>query len=129
MEETMRRIAIIAATLLVSAFGAQAAPQKVLHHPAHRWVAGNPAGIGGLSTASLPLGYKAIVDDSINALQRGSAHPRAHDSACMARQSKLADDIERLAGASAMVQRNPAMIELRTRCMPVHVCINCPTPY
>ena len=83
----MRRIAIIAATLLVSAFGAQAAPQKVLRHPAHRWVAGNPAGIGGLSTASLPLGYKAIVDDSINALQRGSAHPRAHDSACMARQN------------------------------------------
>ena len=128
----MRRIAIIAATLLVSAFGAQAAPQKALHHPAHRWVASNPAGIGGiggLSTASLPPGYRAIVDDAVNAIQRGSTNPRARDSACLARQAKMADDIERVAGSSAMVERNPAMIELRTRCMPVHVCINCPTPY
>jgi hypothetical protein len=127
MEKTMRRIVIITATLLVSTLGAQAASQKAPYHPTHRRVASNLASI--VPTASLPPAYKAIVDDSINALQRGSANPGAHDSSCMARQSKLADDIERLAGGSAMVQRNPGMIELRTRCMPVHVCINCPTPF
>jgi hypothetical protein len=127
MEETMRHIVIITATLLVSTLAAQAASQKVPYHPAHRRVASNLAGI--VPTASLPPGYRAIVEDSINALQRGSANPRARDSACLARQAKLADDIERVAGSSAMVERNPGMIGLRSRCMPVHVCINCPPEY
>jgi hypothetical protein len=68
----------------------------------------------------MPPGFKAVFDDAINAIRRGSAHPSAHNSACLARQSQLADDIERLAGRSDMVQRNPAMIELRTRCMPIN---------
>jgi hypothetical protein len=116
----MRRIVIITATLLVSALGAQAASQKAPHHPAHRPVASNSAGIGGLPTASLPPGFGAIYNDAINDIRRGSAHPSAHDSACLARQRQLADDIERVAGQSGMVQRNPAMIELRTRCMPIN---------
>jgi hypothetical protein len=116
----MRRIVIITATLLVSTLGAQAASQKA-PYPAYRSVASNSAGIDGL-TASMPPGYKAIVDDAINAIQHGSAHPSAHNSACMARQSQLADDIERLvpSGGPVDVRQNPAMIELRTRCMPVN---------
>ena len=116
----MRRIVIIAATLLVSTLGAQAASQKAPHHPAHRWAASNGAGFSGPSTASLPPGFKAIFDDAINAIRRGSAHPSAHDSACLARQRQLADDIETVAGQSGMVRQNPAMIELRTRCMPIN---------
>jgi len=129
MEDAMKRVIITTALLLGTALGAQAASQKAPYHPAHRWVAGNRAGIGGLPTASMPPGFRAVFNDAVNAIQHGSAHPRARDSACLARQSKLADDIEGLAGASAMVQRNPAMIELRSRCMPVHVCINCPPEY
>ena len=112
----MRRIVIITATLLVSALGAQAASQKVSHY--------NIPGIGGL-----PPGYRAVVNDALNAIQHGSTNPRAHDSACLARQAKLADDIEGLVGRSDMVERNPGMIGLRSRCMPVHVCINCPPEY
>ena len=59
--------------------------------------------------------------------------PSAHTSACMARQSQMADAIERFADSlppgPVDVRKNPALIELRTRCMPVHVCINCPPPY
>jgi hypothetical protein len=121
MEETMRRIVIITATLLVSTLGAQAASQQALDHPAYRSVASNSAGIGGL-TAAMPPGYKAVFDDAINAIRRGSAHPSARDGACLARQSQLADDIERLvpAGGPVDVRQNPAMIELRSRCMPVN---------
>jgi len=112
----MRRIVIITAILLVSTLGAQAASQ----HPAHRWVASNSAGMSGPPTASLPPGFKAVFDDAINAIRRGSAHPSAHDSACLARQRQLADDIERLVGQSALVRQNPALIELRARCMPIN---------
>ena len=65
---------------------------------------------------------KAVVDDAINDIRRGSVHPSAHDSACLARQSQLADDIERLVpgGGPVDVRQNPAMIELRTRCMPIN---------
>jgi hypothetical protein len=116
----MNRIIIITAVLLGTVLAAQAASQKAPYHPAQRWVANNNARFGGLPSAAMPPGFKAIFDDAVNAIQRGSAHPRAHDSACLARQSKLADDIEGLAGNSAMVQRNPAMVELRTRCMPIN---------
>jgi hypothetical protein len=116
----MRRIVIITATLLMGALGAQAASQKAPHY--------NIPGIGGLP-ANLPPGYRAVVNDALNAIQHGSTNPRARDSACLARQAKLADDIEGLVGHSDMVQRNPGMIGLRSRCMPVHVCVNCPTPY
>ena len=40
----MRRIVIIIAALLVSAVGAQAAPQKAPHHPTHRRTASNACG-------------------------------------------------------------------------------------
>ena len=119
----MRRIIIITATLLVSTLGAQAAPQKAPYHPPHRSVASNSAGFGVPPTASMPpgYGYKAVVDDAINDMRRGSTHPSAHDGACLARQSQLADDIERLVpgGGPVDVRQNPAMIELRTRCMPI----------
>jgi hypothetical protein len=112
----MRRIVIITATLLGSTLGAQAAS----HHPAQRPVASNSAGID-LPTAAMPPGFKAVFDDAINAIRRGSAHPYAHDGACLARQSQLADDIERLVPSGPVdVRQNPAMIELRTRCMPVN---------
>jgi hypothetical protein len=122
MEEPMRRIVIITATLLVSTLGAQAASHKAPYHPAHRSVASNSAGFGVPPTASMPPGYKAVVDDAINDIRRGSAHPSPHDSACLARQSQLADDIERLVpgGGPVDVRQNPAMIELRTRCMPIN---------
>jgi hypothetical protein len=120
MEETMRRIIIITATLLVSALGAQAASHKAPQY--------NIPGIGGLP-ANLPPGYRAVVNDALNAIQHGSTNPRARDSACLARQAKLADDLEALAGRSDMVERNPGMIGLRSRCMPVHVCVNCPPEY
>jgi hypothetical protein len=122
MEELMRRIVIITVTLLVGTLGAQAASEKAPYHPAYRSVASNSAGIGGLPTAAMPPGYKAVFDDAINAIQRGSAHPSARDGACLARQSQLADDIERLvpSGGPVDVRQNPAMIELRTRCMPVN---------
>jgi hypothetical protein len=117
----MRRIVIITATLLVSTFGAQAASHNAPYHPAHRPAASNGAGIGDLPTASMPPGFKTAFDDAINAIRRGSAHPSAHDSACLARQSKLADDIERLVPSGPVdVRQNPAMIELRTRCMPIN---------
>ena len=116
----MRRIVIITAALLVSTLGAQAASQKALYPPAYRSVASNSATIGGL-TAAMPPGYKAVFDDAINAIRRGSAHPSAHDNACLARQSQLADDIERLVPSGPVdVRQNPAMIELRTRCMPIN---------
>lgn len=108
----MRRIVIITATLLVSTLGAQAASQQAPYN--------NRTGIGGLPTANMPPGFRAVFEDAVNAIQRGSVHPRAHDSACLARQRKLADDIQGLVGGSAMVQRNPTMMELRTRCMPVN---------
>jgi hypothetical protein len=114
MEETMRRIIIATAVLLGTVLTAQAASQKAPYYPAQS------AGIGGLPSASMPPAFKAIVDDAVNAIQRGSAHPRANDSACLARQRQLADDIEGVAGYSGMVQRNPAMIELRTQCMPIN---------
>jgi hypothetical protein len=118
----MKRIVIITATLLVSTLGAQAASQKAPYHPAYRSVASNSAGIGGLSTAAMPPGFKAVFDDAINDIRLGSAHPSAHGSACLARQSQLADDIERLvpSGGPVDVRQNPAMIELRTRCMPIN---------
>src|SRR5580658_10581561 len=118
----MKRIIIITtAVLLGTVLTAQAASQKVPYHPAQRREVNNSARVGGLPSASMPPGFKAIFDDAVNAIQRGSAHPRAHDSACLARQSKLADDIERLAGSSAMVERNPGMIGLRSRCMPAQI--------
>jgi|SRR5580658_9138455 hypothetical protein len=120
MEETMKRIIITTAVLLGTVLTAQAATQKAPYYPAQKWMADNGAGIGGVPWASMPPGYKAIVDDAVNAIQRGSAHPRANDGACLARQRQLADDIEGVAGYSGMVQRNPAMIELRTRCMPIN---------
>jgi hypothetical protein len=121
MEEFMKRIIIITATLLVSTLGAQAASHKAPYHPAHRSVVSNSAGFGVPPTASMPPGYKAVVDDAINDIRRGSAHPSAHDGACLARQSQLADDIERLVpGGPVDVRQNPAMIELRTRCMPIN---------
>jgi hypothetical protein len=116
----MKRIIITTAVLLGTVLTAQAATQKAPYHPAQKWVADNSAGIGGMPSASMPAGYKAIVDDAVNAIQRGSAHPRANDSACLARQRQLADDIEGVAGYSGMVQRNPAMIELRSQCMPIN---------
>jgi hypothetical protein len=78
MEEPMRRIVIITATLFVSTLGVQAASQQAPYYPAYRSV-GNGASIGGLPTAAMPPGYKAVFDDAINAIQRGSAHPSAHD--------------------------------------------------
>jgi len=117
----MRRIVIITATLLVSTLGAQAASRQAPYHPAQRSVPNNSAGIGYPLTAPMPPGFKAVFDDAINAIRRGSAHPYAHDSACLARQSQLADDIERLVPSGPVdVRQNPAMIELRTRCMPVN---------
>ena len=119
----MRRIVIITAILLVSTLGAQAASHKAPYHPAHRSVASNSnsASIADLPTASMPPGFKAVFNDAINAIRRGSVHPSAHDSACLARQSQLADDIERLVPSGPVdVRQNPAMIELRTRCMPVN---------
>ena len=117
----MRRIVIITATLLVSTLGAQAASHQAPYHPAYRSVPNNSAGIGVLPTAAMPPGFKAVFDDAINAIRRGSAHPSAHDSACLARQSQLADDIERLVPSGPVdVRQNPAMIELRTRCMPIN---------
>jgi hypothetical protein len=41
MEATMKRIIIVTVALLVSALGAQAAPGKAPHHPAHRQAASN----------------------------------------------------------------------------------------
>jgi hypothetical protein len=121
MEEPMRRIVIITATLLVSTLGAQAASHTVPYHPAQRSVASNGAGIGALPTAAMPPGFKAVFDDAIDAIRRGSAHPSAHDGACLARQRQLADDIERLVPSGPVdVRQNPAMIELRTRCMPIN---------
>jgi hypothetical protein len=117
----MRHIVIITATLLVSTFGAQAASHKAPYHPALRSVPSNSASIGGPLTAAMPPGFRAVFDDAINAIRRGSAHPSAHDSACLARQSQLADDIERLVPSGPVdVRQNPAMIELRTRCMPIN---------
>ena len=117
----MRRIVIITATLVVSTLGAQAAPQKVPYHPPHRSVASSSASIGWPPTASMPPGFKAVFDDAIDAIRRGSVHPSAHDSACLARQRRLADDIERLVPSGPVgVRQNPAMIELRTRCMPIN---------
>ena len=114
----MRRIVIITASLLVSTLGAQAASRTI---SAQRPVASNSAGIGYPLTAAMPPGFKAVFDDAINAIRRGSAHPYAHDRACLARQSQLADDIERLVPSGPVdVRQNPAMIELRTRCMPVN---------
>lgn len=76
---------------------------------------------------------------SLGALPNAQAAPRttharsAHLSTCMARQSQMADAIERFADSlppgPVNVRQNPALIELRTRCMPVHVCVNCPPPY
>jgi len=117
----MRHIVIITATLLVSTLGAQAASHTVPYHPAHRSVASNSASIGDPPTASMPPGFKAVFDDAINAIRRGSVHPSAHDTACLARQRQLADDIERLVPSGPVdVRQNPAMIELRTRCMPIN---------
>ncbi len=117
----MRRIVIITATLLVSTLGAQAASHKAPYHPAHRPVASNSASIGAPPTAAMPPGFKAVFDGAINAIRRGSAHPSAHDSACLARQRQLADSIERLVPSGPVdVRQNPAMIELRTRCMPIN---------
>jgi hypothetical protein len=117
----MRRIVIITATLLVSTLGAQAASDKAPYQPAHRSAASNSASIVDPLTASMPPGFKAVFDDAINAIRRGSAHPSARDSACLARQSQLADDIERLVPSGPVdVRQNPAMIELRTRCMPIN---------
>jgi hypothetical protein len=117
----MRRIVVITATLLVSTLGAHAAPQQAPYHPAYRSAASNSASIGDPLTASMPPGFKAVFDDAINAIRRGSAHPSAHDSACLARQRQLADDIERLVPSGPVdVRQNPAMIELRTRCMPIN---------
>ena len=116
----MRRTVIITATLFVSTLGAQAWSHKVPHHPAHRSVASNSASIGEPLTAVMPPGFKAVFDDAINAIRRGSAHPSAHDGACLARQRQLADDIERLVPSGPVdVRQNPAVIELRTRCMPI----------
>jgi hypothetical protein len=39
----MRRVIIVTVALLMSALGAQAAPQKAPHHPTHRRVASNSA--------------------------------------------------------------------------------------
>ena len=117
----MRRMVIVTATLVVSTLGAQGAPQKVPYHPAHRSAAGDSASIGGPPAAAMPPGFKAVFDDAIDAIRRGSAHPSAHDSACLARQRRLADDIERLVPSGPVdVRQNPAMIELRTRCMPIN---------
>lgn len=118
----MKRIVIMSAALLVSALGAQASPLQGPYHPAYRSAVSNGAGIPGLPTAAMPPGFRAVFDDAIDAIQHGSAHPAAHNSACMARQARLADDIERLApsGGPVDVSRNPAVIELRTRCMPVN---------
>jgi hypothetical protein len=119
MAETMKRIIITIAVLLGTVLTAQAS-ENAPYHPARRWAANNGAGMAGLPSASMPPGFRAIFNDAINAIQRGSAHPRARDGACLARQRQLADDIEGAAGHSGMVQRNPAMIELRTRCMPIN---------
>jgi hypothetical protein len=117
----MRRIVIITASLLVSTLGAQAAPQKAPYHPAYRSVASNSASNGDPPTASMPPGFKAVFEDAINATRRGSLHPSAHGSACLARQRQLADDIESLVPSGPVdVRQNPAMIELRTRCMPIN---------
>jgi hypothetical protein len=121
MEEAMRRIVIITATLLVSTLGAQAASQNAPYHPVYRSAASNNFGIDNLPTAAMPPGFKAVFDDAISAIRHGSAHPSAHGSACLARQSQLADDIERLVPSGPVdVRQNPAMIELRTRCMPIN---------
>jgi hypothetical protein len=120
-EDAMKRIVIITATLLVSTLGAQAASQKASYHPAYRSVASNSAGIGDPLTAAMPPGFRAVFDDAINDIRRSSAHPAVHGSACLARQSQLADDIERLVPSAPVdVRQNPTMIELRTRCMPIN---------
>ena len=57
-------------------------------------------------------------------------HPRHRataSSACLARQRPIADGVAQLVGdrpAFASI-----LNELRTQCMPVHVCINCPPGY
>jgi len=70
---------------------------------------------------------------ALSSAQATPRRPSAHMSACMARQSQMADAIERFADSlppgPVDVRKNPALIELRTRCMPVHFCVNCPPPY
>lgn len=55
------------------------------------------------------------------------AHRTTASSACLARQRPIADGVAQLVGdrpAFASI-----LNELRTQCMPVHVCINCPPGY
>jgi hypothetical protein len=105
----MKRIIVITALLFVTAVAAQGRPVA------------SYSSIDDLPTASMPPGFKAVFDDAINAIRRGSAHPSAHGSACLARQRQLADDIESLVPSGPVdARQNPAMIELRTRCMPIN---------
>ena len=118
----MKRIVIMSAALFVSALAVQAASAQVPYHPAYPAAAGTLAAIAGPRLDRIPLGFRTVMEDAINDIQHGSTHPRAHDASCMARQRKLADDIEAMApgGGPVDVSRNPAVMELRTRCMPVH---------
>jgi hypothetical protein len=55
------------------------------------------------------------------------AHRGTAGSACLARQRPIADGVAQLVGdrpAFASI-----LNQLRTQCMPVHVCINCPPGY
>lgn len=108
----MRRIIIVTATLLVSAIGTVGAQAQTASQ-----------------LDSLPPGYKAVVVNALNLIQHGSTNPNPRNRGCLARQRQFADSVENLAGHSDMVERNPGMIGLRSRCMPVHVCINCPPGY
>jgi hypothetical protein len=113
----MKRIIVATTLLLVTAATAQAQ-----YRPAYPAAASTLAAIAGPRLDRIPPGFRAVMEDAINDIQHGSTHPRAHDASCMARQRKLADDIEAMApgGGPVDVSRNPAVMELRTRCMPEH---------
>ena len=113
----MKRIIVATALLFATVAAAQAQ-----YRPTYPAAANTLAAIAGPRLDRIPPGFRAVMEDAINDIQHGSTHPRAHDAACMARQRKLADDIEGLAGGGGPVDvsRNPAVMELRTRCMPEH---------
>jgi hypothetical protein len=75
-------------------------------------------------TATLLLG---ALGAQAAAAPRHPAHRATANSACIARQRPIADGVAQLVGdrpAFASI-----LNELRTQCMPVHVCINCPPGY
>ena len=111
----MKRIVITATLLLVTAATAQAQ-----YRPTYPAAASTLAAIAGPRLDRIPPGFRTVMEDAINVGQHGSTHPRAHDASCMARQAKLANDIQAFAGGGGPVDvsQNPAMMQLRTRCMP-----------